>query len=404
MRARFELETHDLGGRRTERGGPVEHSAGRPFGMRPVRSRHVFRHRAVRAAMRTAAVRGHPLALEEAFDAARGKTNLDLLPDERVRHAVVMAIDLDVVIDVGAGLLPVRVLEGRRRQGSERRTVQGLVGVPAAAGELSEGPAIEVVDETGDSLVQFGQREEAPVSEPGEDPPLDDLYADLDLGFVLRAIGTRRQDGGAIVRREFGHRPLWFGFVTVGLADQRPWIVGNDQFGHSADKLERPAQAVQPVGLSLGGRGAGIGVVRGTEHGDEDVGPANFARGGVDDRDGIASVIGKQFLAGPVRLPHRTLESLGIVPVKVAETRVLVGRLAPRLPILFPEQRQGDAVLLQFLVNRREIGRHVPAGFPAPDAKSQTVLQRLFIQRPDLLPIQPRHLCRLDVLGDNALR
>jgi hypothetical protein len=56
-----------------------------------------------------------------------------------------------------------------------------------------------------------------------------------------------------------------------------------------------------------------------------------------------------------VDLAHRALELAGPVTVAGTEGGVLVAALADGLPVLFPEQRQGDAFLLQFLMNQRVV-------------------------------------------------
>jgi hypothetical protein len=88
-----------------------------------------------------------------------------------------------------------------------------------------------------------------------------DLHADFDLGLVLRTIGARRQDHGAVVGSEFGHGALQFGVVAVGVADQGAWIVGDDQFGNATDESECPTDGPEPVGLRFGGRSPGVGVI-----------------------------------------------------------------------------------------------------------------------------------------------
>ena len=51
-------------------------------------------------------MRGHPLApVQDLHDVFR-VTDLDLLADQSIGDAVVVALELDVVIDVDAGFLP----------------------------------------------------------------------------------------------------------------------------------------------------------------------------------------------------------------------------------------------------------------------------------------------------------
>ena len=54
-------------------------------------------------------VRGDAAALEEALDRRVGETRHDVLADQRVRHAVVMPVDLDVIVDADLRLGPLGV-------------------------------------------------------------------------------------------------------------------------------------------------------------------------------------------------------------------------------------------------------------------------------------------------------
>src|SRR5260370_40571950 len=91
----------------------------------------------------------------------------------------------------------------------------------ATDAEVAHRPAIEVAEQRADRAVQFGQREEALVAQAGEDPALDHLHADLDLGLVARPTWSRRQDRRAAVPGEVlvGRVQPWFG--PVGLEHPR---------------------------------------------------------------------------------------------------------------------------------------------------------------------------------------
>ena len=60
----------------------------------------------------------------------------------------------------------------------------GLEGAASRAGELSERTRIEPFEPFGDGAVEFAEREERAVSQRGEDPALDHLHADFNLGLV----------------------------------------------------------------------------------------------------------------------------------------------------------------------------------------------------------------------------
>ena len=84
---------------------PADEPRRRPLGMRPVRAGHVLGLRRRRAVV-PAAVRGDPPAREVDLDRRRRRPRLDALMDQLVGHAVELAGDLDVVIDVHPTGLP----------------------------------------------------------------------------------------------------------------------------------------------------------------------------------------------------------------------------------------------------------------------------------------------------------
>jgi hypothetical protein len=67
--------------------------------------------------------RAAPAAVED-LDGGRGRARVDVFVDERVGDGVVTAMELDVIVDVGAGAdLPVSVDEGLGRQRTQRRLI-----------------------------------------------------------------------------------------------------------------------------------------------------------------------------------------------------------------------------------------------------------------------------------------
>ncbi len=70
-----------------------------PLGVTPVRARHVLELRRVAAGLvvRTQ-VRGHALVVEEALHSGRCRPHVDAFGRNGVRHAVVMALEFDVVV------------------------------------------------------------------------------------------------------------------------------------------------------------------------------------------------------------------------------------------------------------------------------------------------------------------
>ena len=110
--------------------------------MRPVRRRHVLGHGGVLAAARAAGVAGHALVGTEGLHQLGRDAQLHSLAHQPVRHAVVVTLELDVVVDADLGRLPDEQLEALGRQRPQRRGVQGLEGAVPAAGQLLEGALV----------------------------------------------------------------------------------------------------------------------------------------------------------------------------------------------------------------------------------------------------------------------
>jgi hypothetical protein len=85
-----------------------------------------------------------PGALVKEFDDMRAQAHIELLLDQGVRYGVVMAVGLHVVVDIDAGLLPLRVFIGVHRERPERRALKGLKHALPGAGQLLAGPPVEV--------------------------------------------------------------------------------------------------------------------------------------------------------------------------------------------------------------------------------------------------------------------
>ncbi len=76
---------------------PMDQPLGRPLLVRTMRGRHVFVQRGEAAAPRAAGMAGHALASVQHLHQRVGDVRLQLQPDQRVRHAVAVGLDLDVV-------------------------------------------------------------------------------------------------------------------------------------------------------------------------------------------------------------------------------------------------------------------------------------------------------------------
>ena len=162
----------------------------RPRLMRAVRGRHVLGHGGVAAAHGAAGVTGDAPMVVEHLHRDAGHAQLDLLADELVRHRVVVALELDVVIEA-RDLRPLElgVFERGRRQRPNDRAFEQFEPRAARALQFLERPVVEVLQQLADGGVEFGEAEEAPMPQPGEDPALDQLHRGFDLGLgVERAL------------------------------------------------------------------------------------------------------------------------------------------------------------------------------------------------------------------------
>ena len=95
----------------------------------------------------------------------RGDARVELLADQPMRHRVVMAVDVDVVIERRpAADPPLGIFVGLGRQGLQRRAVEFEEQIAAADAEAAHRPGIEIGDQFADRLVQLGEREETAVA------------------------------------------------------------------------------------------------------------------------------------------------------------------------------------------------------------------------------------------------
>jgi len=238
-----------------------------------------------------AGVAGDPDALVQDLDRAVGNARLDLLADETERHGVVVVGDLDVV--VGRDPAPPPFGKGVRlgRQRLECRPVDLREQLVPADAELAHDLGVEIGDNLADRLVELGEREEAPVTQPGEHVALDDEDGDFDLGFVARLARPRRQDRGGVMLGQFLIGAVDARFVAAGRRDPSLQVVANHRLGDAADVGEGVGVGADPVGKPLRPAGLGVGVVRSAEHRDEDVGSLLGPTGGVEDRNRVASEV-----------------------------------------------------------------------------------------------------------------
>jgi len=176
---------HRLGRRRADARAPVDQARGRPFHLGAVRRRHVRGRRRKAALPAVARVAGDALAAMHELDHGRRQARLKLLPDQRVRHAVAVALDLDVVVDVHPDGLERRHLVALQRQRHQGRRIDLGEGAGAAAGQFLERLVVEAREQRRHSLINLVHAGEALVAQARHDPTLDDLHRRFGLGLIV---------------------------------------------------------------------------------------------------------------------------------------------------------------------------------------------------------------------------
>ena len=134
MRATLEDLLDERRGLRADRGAPADEPRRAPFQMRAVRLRHVRGHRRVPARHGSCAHGPRPACPRwKISTVVADEAHVEHLVDERMRHRVVVAVDLDVVVDVDARLEPVGVDEALGRQRLQGGAVKALEEIAARA-------------------------------------------------------------------------------------------------------------------------------------------------------------------------------------------------------------------------------------------------------------------------------
>ena len=231
MRAALQDAGGEPAGRRAGLVRPRDQTRRRPFGVRPMRVRHVRHLRRKPAPAGEARMHGDAVPLQEDFDGQLRHPGLDARVDQLIRHAVEVVIDLDVIVDIHSAGLPGRQLVPGARQRPQRGPIDLLEERAPTDPEALHRPRVDRVDARGDRGIEIGEREEGLMPEGGQDPPL----GDLDTHFDLRLVGRRRDPSGdhhgAIVLREFGVGPVDLRFVAMRGRDAALEIVGHPDGG-----------------------------------------------------------------------------------------------------------------------------------------------------------------------------
>ena len=126
--------------------------------MVPVGLRHVGRVGGVPARRVIAPMGGDALAAMEELDGRRADPRVHDFVDEGIGHGVVVAVELDVVVDVDARHGPLAVDERLGRQRPQRGVIEAFEELTAAGAVEAHGPRVQIGEELGEARVE-GARE-----------------------------------------------------------------------------------------------------------------------------------------------------------------------------------------------------------------------------------------------------
>ncbi len=118
----------------------------------------------------------------------------------------------------------------------------------------------------------------------------------------------------------------------------------------------------------------------------------------VDNGQGLPRIVDKELFTGPVTLAHDHVEFSG--PGAIGLTKPAILEAIGGLCLVFlPQQRQGDAFALEFLVHHGPVGGQMDQGAFGRRRREQARLQGRFIESLGERPRQAGGLGALDVVG-----
>src|SRR6516225_1304857 len=110
MREAFERVTDHVASVWAGLDRPIEEATGRPFQLRTMTFRQMLRHSCMTALTVGTLMDGDTLSAVKTFERSGCQADFNFARDELMRHAVVMAIHLNMRVDVNTTFLPDREL------------------------------------------------------------------------------------------------------------------------------------------------------------------------------------------------------------------------------------------------------------------------------------------------------
>ena len=197
--------------------------------MGAVRLRHVLRDGRMTPGHIAAHVQPDAHTAQQHVDGRRRQAHVDGGVNQRMRDGVIVPVDLDVIIDIDAGVGPIGVDVAIPRQRLQRRPIEALEErAPRAAAVRFHRPVIEIDEQLGDPRVQRGQGEEGLVPQPRENPAFGDLHGDFDLRLVAGLRRSRGDDRRPVVPRPLRIRPLDPRLIPTRIDHAGPQLIRDD--------------------------------------------------------------------------------------------------------------------------------------------------------------------------------
>ena len=200
-----------------------------------------------------------------------------LLLQKLMRHRVVMAANIDMVIKARAALLPFGVNVRVNGQRLQRRAIQAFKQIAAAGTEMAGNLTVELIQQWSDGGVHLIKTKETLVAQPCQNPALGQQNSTLDLCLVFGLPGPRRNNGGIVMCRHIPIGAIDGGIIKTRLGDPGLEIVRDQLRRRAAEELKGADMAGYPVRQALRPAGFDIGVIGRAQGRDIDLRCAHLA-------------------------------------------------------------------------------------------------------------------------------
>src|SRR4051812_14087626 len=118
--------------------------------------------------------------------------------------------------------------------------------------------------------------------------------------------------------------PVYARFVSTGRGDPGLEVVADDRLRYPAEERNRIDVSPDPVRQPLAEAGFDIGVVRGPQNRDEDLGLAHLSGDRIEHRHGVAGKVHEQLVARRMGLAHGRRDAAAPFAVEIAKSTVAV--------------------------------------------------------------------------------